>query len=263
MPGAPSRRRAGSEGSEERDADLRRSRRVEVRESRHGRELIVDGTFASFYEPGSAVTGSVWDAIAAPVLALPPERRRAFLLLGLGGGSAARILRAIAPRARIVGVEIDRAVIREARRWFDLDALGVEIIEDDALRVLERERRRFDAIFDDVFIGRGDAVHKPAWIPDPAHGLARKRLREGGLLVANTIDESEFVLASHVAHFERVVQIEIDEYDNRILAGGPAPLSARALRRAIAADPILAPSLPVLSLRTRSGRVRSAGGRGR
>ena len=42
----------------------------------HGRELRVEGTFASWYTPGSHVTRSVWDAIAAPVLALPPRRRR-------------------------------------------------------------------------------------------------------------------------------------------------------------------------------------------
>ena len=57
--------------------------RVEVHESRYGRELIVDGTFASLLRPGLASTGSVWDAIAAPALALPPERRRRFLILGL------------------------------------------------------------------------------------------------------------------------------------------------------------------------------------
>ena len=49
-----------------------KQRRVHVKDGESGRELIVDGTFASFYRPGSAVTGSVWDAIAAGALALPP-----------------------------------------------------------------------------------------------------------------------------------------------------------------------------------------------
>ena len=56
-----------------------------MRESRWGRELIIDGTLASFFQEGRVDTGSGWDALAAPLLVLPPERRRQILLLGLGG----------------------------------------------------------------------------------------------------------------------------------------------------------------------------------
>jgi len=228
--------------------------RVEIHESRYGRELIVDGTFASLYRPGEITTGSVWDAIAAPALALPPEKRRRFLILGLAAGSAARVLRALAPGAEIVGVEIDRDVLEVARDQFELDALDVEIIRDDALAVLDRERRKFDAIFDDVFIGHGDSVHKPAWLPDPAHATARARLRSGGLLVSNTLDEAPNVARSLAEAHESVVQIEIDGYDNRVLTGGPKGLSARGLRRAIAASDVLHATLPELRVRTLSRR---------
>lgn len=226
--------------------------RIAVHESRHGRELIVDGTFASLLRPGLATTGSVWDAIAAPVLALPPGRRRRFLILGLGGGSVARILRAVAPRAQIVGVEVDPEVVAVARRDFELGALRAELVRDDALAVLGRERRRFDAIFDDVFVGRGDAVHKPAWLPHPGHDLARRRLAPGGLLVTNTLDEARFIARSLRAAHPGVVQLEIEGFDNRILVGGPAVLAARPLRAAIAASPVLRDTLPALRLRTLS-----------
>jgi len=228
--------------------------RVEVHESRYGRELIVDGTFASLLRPGRASTGSVWDAIAAPVLALPPARRRRFLLLGLAGGSVARLLRAVAPKAQIVGVEIDREVLSVARAHFGLDELDLEVVCADALGVLERERRRFDAIFDDVFLGRGDAVHKPAWLPHPGHDLARRRLAAGGLLVANTLDEAPFIARSLQQAHDGVVQLEVEGFDNRILVGGPAGLDARSLRREIAASPVLGETLRVLRLRTLSLR---------
>ena len=94
------------------------------------RELHVDGTFASCYEPGRVTTGSVWDALAAGLAALPSRRRRSVLLLGLGGGSAARVVRALAPRAQIVGVEIDPSVVRLARHWFDLDELAPLFVPD-------------------------------------------------------------------------------------------------------------------------------------
>lgn len=228
----------------------RKLERVRVQESSHGRELIIDETFASLYRPGEAATGSVWDAIAAPLLALPPGRRRRVLLLGLGGGSAARIVRVLAPDALIVGVELDGDVVEAARRHFDLDELDVEVVVDDALRVLEREKRRFDVVLEDVFVGRGDDVHKPNWIPRPAHALARARLARGGLLVSNTIEESHRVARDLREHFASLVCIEVDGYDNRILVAGPADLDARSLRRAVATDRVLGGSLDQLHFRS-------------
>ena len=183
-------------------------RRVHVREGKSGRQLIVDGTFASLYRPGSAVTGSVWDAIAAPLLALPRARRRAVLILGLGGGSAARIVRAIAPDARIVGVELDRAVLAAAREHFDLEELGVEVIEADALRFLRRDSSRYDVVLEDVFVGAGDGVHKPGWLPHPGLDLAAERITPGGVLVSNTLDETRAVGTALKRRFARVLRVD-------------------------------------------------------
>ena len=223
---------------------------IVVRDGSRGRELIVDGTFASLYRPGEVTTFSVWDALAAPVLALPPARRRRILLLGLGGASAARIVRALAPRALIVGVELDRAVVEAARRWFDLDALGLEVVIADARELLSRERRRFDAVLDDVFVGPGSRVRKPVWLPEPGLRLAAARVAAGGVLASNTIGEAAATGRTLRDLFGGGVSIGIDGYHNRIVAGGPALAGARTLRRAIAADPTLRPTLPHLRLRT-------------
>ncbi|MCC6640456.1 MAG: hypothetical protein IT386_04725 [Deltaproteobacteria bacterium] len=221
-----------------------------VRDGVRGRELLVDGTFASLYRPGEVATGSVWDALAAPVLALAPSRRRSILLLGLGGGSAARIVRSLAPRARIVGVELDPDVVAAARRWFDLDALGLEVVIADAREVLARERRRFDAVLDDIFVGPGSRVRKPPWLPEPGLRLAAARVARGGILASNTISEGPVTARTMCALFGGAVSIGVDGYHNRILAGGPALADAQALRRAIAADSTLGPTLGRLRLRT-------------
>ena len=120
--------------------------RVEVRIGRSGRSLRINGTFASWYQPGRATSGSVWDALAAPLLLLPPTRRRSVLILGLGGGTAARVARNLAPRAEIVGVECEAAVVRAAREHFDIDEIGVRVIEADARRYIGRTRRCFDVV---------------------------------------------------------------------------------------------------------------------
>lgn len=214
------------------------------------RELRVDGTFASSYRPGEVATGSVWDALALPVLALPRARRRRVLILGLGGGSAARLVRALAPSAEIVGVEFDPAVIRAARRHLALDRIGVEVVCGDARAYLEGTRRRFDLIIDDVFVGRGHDVHKPEWLPRPGHELARRRLAPGGLLVANSIDEAFVVAAALRTLFCSGLRITVADYDNRVFVAGNAALEARTLRNTVAAEPLLEATLPNLEFRT-------------
>jgi spermidine synthase len=221
-----------------------------VRHGRGGRELRLDGTTASRYRPGSLLTGSVWDALAAPLLHLPPGRRGSVLLLGLGGGSAARVVRALAPAARIVGVEILPEMVEAARRWFDLDALEVEVVIEDARAYLAGCRERFDAVLDDVFVGSGRSPRKPPWLPEPGLGLAAKRLRPGGLLASNTLDETAAVARSVRRLFPARVRIDVAGYDNRIVVGGPADLSARRLRAELVRDPVFAPSARNLSLRT-------------
>ncbi len=217
------------------------------------RELRVLGSFSSYYAPGEVLTGSVWDGIAAGALALPEARRRSacdVLLLGLGGGSAARVVRALLPEARIVGVEIEPEVVRLARRWFDLDALGVEVVVADARRYLARTRGRFDAVFEDCFVGTGDDAVKPEGFPLPALEKAASRLKRGGILVSNSLDEWREVAAAVSSLRPATVRIDIEGYDNRIWVGGPASLTARTLRHAVATSPVLRPTLPSLRFRT-------------
>jgi len=234
--------------------------RVRVQSGPQGRALIVDETFASLHREDGPATGCVWDAIAAPALLLTGRRRPRVLVLGLGGGSAARIVRAILPDASIVGVELDRDVVRAAREHFGLDALDLELHVADALEFLRGERRRYDLILEDVFVGRGDAVHKPDWIPHPGHDLARERLRAGGVLVSNTIDERAIVEAVLVRSFAHVLRIEVEDYDNRILVASDAALDARGLRARVAASSVLRETLPLL--RFRSASALSASRRG-
>jgi len=231
-----------------------RANRVEVKQSGKARALRIDGTFASWYQPGMAITGSVWDALAAPLLLLPKPRRNRVLILGLGGGSAARVVRALAPKARITGVEIDAGVVRAARRWFDLDGLGVEVVKDDARHYLERTRRRFDLILDDVFVGNRRTVRKPEWLPDPGLVLAAGQLRPGGILVSNAIDEAALVAREMRRIFASTLQIEIEDYDNRVVVGAGFPLSGRGLRTALERNPTLSTTAKRFKIRKSSGR---------
>lgn len=217
---------------------------------RSGRTLRIDGTFASWWTPGSEVTGGVWDALAAPVLLLPPSRRRSLLVLGLAGGSVARVLRALAPAAQIVGVERDAGVLRAARRGLGLDALGVEVVEADARAYLARVRRRFDLIVEDLFVGAGRAVHKPDWLAGPALARLARKLAAGGLFVSNALDEAPATASELARIFPVTLCLSVADFDNRVLVGSPARHSALALRGALAREPLLAMALGRMRVRT-------------
>ena len=204
--------------------------RVEIRRVRDGVQLRVDGTLASFQRPGHALTGPVWWALAGPILFVPRRRRRV-LLLGVGGGSVARALRALDLRAEIVGVEFDPEVLRLARRHFGLDALRLELVVDDALDVLSRERRGFDLIVEDLFIGPSRSVRKPPWLVGEGYRLIRKRLRAGGIVVSNTIHETPAVVDALRPLGAPIVSFDVHGHWNRIIACGRSLPPPREIAR--------------------------------
>jgi len=204
---------------------------------RRGLELRIDGTQASVHRPGRALTGVVWWALASPVLLLPRGGPRRVLLLGLAAGSVARALRALDPDGEIVGVEVNPEVLRLARRHFDLDRLGVELVVGDAREHLRRERRRFDLIVEDLFVGPSRSVRKPDWVPGEGYRLIRRRLRPGGYVVSNTIHETPSIARAMHAGGRRVVSLEVRGHWNEVLVSGRDLPSPRAIREALAARP--------------------------
>ena len=221
--------------------------RIHTRVTKAGVELRVDGTLASLVGRGRAATGPVWDAIAAPLVALP--RLRNVLILGFGGGSVARLARALAPAVHIVGVELDPEVIRVARRDLGLRDLRAEIVVDDAVSYLRHERRRFDAVIDDVFEGGPKTLRKPAELL-AGYELVRRRVAPGGVLIVNTIDETAEVARALAAGPGTLVKIALREWWNYILALGPPSLRPSVLRPRLAAEPLFAASRGQFALRT-------------
>ncbi len=225
--------------------------RVEIRRVRGGLELRIDGTQASVHRPGGALTGVVWWALASPVLLLPRDRPRRVLLLGLAAGSVGRAVRALDPGAEIVGVELDRKVVRLARRHFDLDRLGIELVLGDALDHLRRERRRFDLIVEDLFVGPSRSVRKPHWLLGEGYRLIRKRLRPGGYVVSNTIHEMPGVVRAMRPFGGPIVSMDVRGHWNRVTVCGRDLPPPRALRRRLGVRPDVARMLRRVALRSR------------
>lgn len=221
---------------------------VFVRPSGAGRELRVGGTSASWYQPGQLLTGSVWDALGVAIAAVEVAAPRV-LVLGLGGGSAARLVRATAPDASIVGVELNAAVVDAARASMDLDALNVDVRIEDARRFLKRSGR-YDMIVEDCFIGGEDGLAKPSWLLDEGADAICSLLAEGGVAVCDVIHEAADAKRAYSARYRSLVAISLFDCVNQVLVATDRDLDARRLRRMVKSHPILADALGNLTFRT-------------
>jgi hypothetical protein len=72
--------------------------------------------------------------------------------------------------------------------------------------------------------------------------------------VSNTIDETAAVAAEMRRLYPATLGIDIEDFDNRIVVGGPSVINGRLLRSAVANDRVLSPTLPQLRFRRLSGR---------
>lgn len=111
----------------------------------------------SIYQPGQALTGSVWDYyLLAPLITPPPVDPLAaelrWAIIGVAAGSTPRAIQGVYGDDPVVGVEIDGEIIAVARRYFALDALrNLDVVVDDGRTWLDRSEASFDVIGIDAY----------------------------------------------------------------------------------------------------------------
>ncbi|HKJ24713.1 MAG TPA: fused MFS/spermidine synthase, partial [Myxococcota bacterium] len=147
---------------------------------RFGSPFGVDQSVVSLADPGAVPTEYVRLAALGLALARAPER---VLILGLGGGSFARLVARARPDAEIDSVELDPVVVEAAARFFGVAPSARHRIHvADAAEFLARGGARFDLVFLDTYGGDG----LPERLGTEAYfASAVARLRPGGVVVAN------------------------------------------------------------------------------
>lgn len=75
------------------------------------------------------------------------------LILGLGGGTLAKLLRKKYPDAKITGIEIDPIMIELGKKYLDLDKYNVDIKIQDAFKFLEKNKNKYDLLIVDTYLG--------------------------------------------------------------------------------------------------------------
>ena len=79
---------------------------------------------------------------------------------------------------------------------------------------------------------------------------AVRRLASGGVLVSNSIEEAVAVAHRLRTLRPRLVELQIDGFENRIFAASSRRFDARSLRRAIARERLLRRTLQKIKART-------------
>lgn len=77
------------------------------------------------------------------------------LILGLGSGTAARVMAKLWPGAELVGVEIDPVMVEMGKKYFQLDEIKtLQIVNADAFAFIEQNRSKYDLILIDMYRGK-------------------------------------------------------------------------------------------------------------
>ena len=119
------------------------------------------------------------------------------LILGLGGGTAARIISENFPEAKIVGVEIDKEIIRLGKRYFKVGKIpslkivctnAIEYVEKVKSTIknskLEENQHGFDLIVVDIYLG--EKVPEKAKSKEFLERL-KKILAKNGVIIFNRL----------------------------------------------------------------------------
>lgn len=113
-------------------------------------------------------------------------KKKNCLILGLGGGSAALLVKKFWPEAKITGVDIDPVMVELGQKYLGLESLNVVI--KDAHDFIKRTKEKFDLILIDTYIGY---EYPKKFEKEEFLFLVKKSLSKEGLAVFNRLYSGE------------------------------------------------------------------------
>jgi len=111
------------------------------------------------------------------------------LILGLGGGTVAKLVKRYWPEVKITGVDIDPMMVELGKKYLELDRTGIEIVIEDAFKYVEKQskfksKNKFDLVLVDLYIGDNYPVKFES---ENYIQLVRSVLANGGVTVFNRL----------------------------------------------------------------------------
>jgi len=131
---------------------------------------------------GFGDTGLYWDDIADAV----PKTAKEILMIGVGGGTIARLLRERNYQGKIIGIEYDPIIIQIGKRWFETDTFLDTIVLDDGIEWIKNCPVTFDCIILDAYENGGKtSIHNEIYTE------ALNKLSKDGVLITNQYEKGE------------------------------------------------------------------------
>lgn len=145
------------------------------------------GYLQSSYDPSKPITGNHWDwYLCAPIFSGNFIGRLSnVLVLGLGGGSVVKLYNRAYQVRKVVGVEIDPAIIKISKEFFNLNDRNLEIIKADILNYITTASYRFDLIILDAF---KENRSEPKSLITDFLKTCRQALSNNGVFVVNRVN---------------------------------------------------------------------------
>ena len=184
------------------------------------------------------LTGMYYDtAMAAPFLAgFPDKEKPSALVLGMGTGTWAMMLREYFPESEITGVEIDEDITDLAHRYFELDE-DIPVYTYDGRAFLQAVDEKYDCIMVDAY---RDITIPFSMSSVEFFTLVRDHLNPGGVMVVNMnmhSDEEGGInqqLSDTIASvFDCVMTADVPGSTNRELFAGGAEVTKEAFAEAV------------------------------
>lgn len=157
------------------------------------RRLVADGYTQSRSLNKAGLTGSYWDGFVNPMIKLNKDSR--VLILGLAGGTVAKLLTKKFGLINIDGVDIDPLMIELGKKYLDFKENNVNVIITDALKFVKEARYKYDLICVDLF------AHGDAAVGTESGGFfadIKNILNKDGLVVINKLFKTNNELKNYV-----------------------------------------------------------------
>ncbi len=180
----------------------------------------------------------VWGLLVAAPFYNPTPRVERLAIVGLAGGTVARLYGQVWPSLHIDGFEVDPAIVSVGRTYFDLNRPDLSVLVGDGLYWLNQQREPYDVVILDAY--------RVPYIPwhlttQEFFGEVRRRLTETGVLAVNVgrtpTDRRlvEALTATLLTVFPTVHTLDAPGSLNTVLTATAQPTDARALRAALSA----------------------------
>ena len=132
------------------------------------------------------VVFDIWKTTLNKIRSMTMEPQN-ILILGLGGGSCAKISRKLWPYSRITGVDFDNTIVELGKKYLDLGSANTEIVVSDAFEFLKKtcdEKKEYSLIIVDLYVGQEFPV---IFESDGFLQNLNKALAQNGLVVFNRL----------------------------------------------------------------------------